>query len=269
MRHFPAHSHYVEPWGGGAGVLLCKRPLPRGGVEVYNDLDDGVVTFFRVLREQPDALIRAVSLTPFSRREFETACELHEAGMQALDDVERARRLVVRSHQGFGSAAATRRHRSGWRGGVVRSWTTPTDDWDQLPAVLSAVAARLARVTIEHCPALDCIGRHGKGPGVLIYADPPYLRSTRATDSACYGVEMTNEEHAEALTALVAAADRGCAVVVSGYGSELYDAALADWRRVEFETTANGQTGAARRTECLWLSPLTRHQHDLFAPRSA
>jgi hypothetical protein len=31
-------------------VLLSKPPVPY---EVWNDLEDGVVTFFRVLREHP------------------------------------------------------------------------------------------------------------------------------------------------------------------------------------------------------------------------
>src|SRR5579862_9241277 len=59
--------HYCEPFGGSAAVLLNREPSP---VETYNDLDGEVTTFFRVLRDDGEKLIRAIGLTPFSREEF-------------------------------------------------------------------------------------------------------------------------------------------------------------------------------------------------------
>src|SRR3990172_11958576 len=63
----PHTNHYCEPFGGSAAVLLNREPSP---VETYNDVDGEVVNFFRVLREQTDALLEAIGLTPFSRQEF-------------------------------------------------------------------------------------------------------------------------------------------------------------------------------------------------------
>jgi len=64
----PSCHHYCEPLGGSAAVLLNRLPAP---VETYNDIDGDVVNFFRVLRENPDMLIRAIALTPFSRHQRE------------------------------------------------------------------------------------------------------------------------------------------------------------------------------------------------------
>ena len=66
LRHLPAHRTYVEPFGGGASVLLQK---PRSHAEVYNDLDGDIVNFFRVLRDQQQRarLIEALTLTPYAR----------------------------------------------------------------------------------------------------------------------------------------------------------------------------------------------------------
>ena len=66
----PKATHYCEPFGGSAAVLLNREPSP---VETYNDIDGQVANFFRVLREQRKALVEAIGLTPFSREEFERA----------------------------------------------------------------------------------------------------------------------------------------------------------------------------------------------------
>ena len=42
----PEHVTYVEVFGGGASLLFAKPPSK---VEVYNDLNSGLVNFFRVL----------------------------------------------------------------------------------------------------------------------------------------------------------------------------------------------------------------------------
>lgn len=58
---------------GSAAALINRNPAP---VETYNDLDGEVCTFFRVLREESEKLIKAIGLTPFSREEFALACKL-------------------------------------------------------------------------------------------------------------------------------------------------------------------------------------------------
>jgi len=84
----PRHRVYVEPFAGSAAVLFAKPAAP---VEVVNDLDRNVVTFFRVLRDTPDELIRALRFTPYARDEF-AAADLAEDG---ITDLERARRFFV------------------------------------------------------------------------------------------------------------------------------------------------------------------------------
>lgn len=63
----PKTTHFCEPFGGSAAVLINREPSP---IETYNDLHSEVVNFFCVLRNQKDALIEAIGLTPFSREEF-------------------------------------------------------------------------------------------------------------------------------------------------------------------------------------------------------
>ena len=78
---------------------------------------------------------------------------------------------------------------------------------------IAAAAERLHHVSLECRPALEVIDWYGRSPDVLLYVDPPYLGSTRA--SGCYRHEMPgDDQHRELAEAL-----HRCkaAVVISGY----------------------------------------------------
>ena len=80
----------------------------------------------------------------------------------------------------------------------------------------------------------------------VIYCDPPYLLSTRA-GRAYYDHEMTDRAHASLLALLQEA---NCRVLLSGYPSDLYGAALRNWRCLSYRTRTRGRTV----TECLWCN---------------
>lgn len=232
---FPAHDCYVEPFGGGGAVLLAK---PRARLEVYNDIDGDMVTLFRVLRDQPDALASAISLTPFAREEHEIAYG------DAPTDLERARRVLIRSHFGHGSSGIHRA--TGFRAAGMRARTLPVHGWMKLPDTVRATAERLRGVVIERRPAVQVMQAHD-GPSVVHYVDPPYLPETRDRGSD-YRHEMSRDDHIALLDTL-----RGLrgAVVLSGYASDLYDGAMHDWRRIEVKAKADR---AADRIEVLWCN---------------
>jgi len=245
----PTHGHYVEPFGGSLSVLLAKPPSPH---ETVNDLDQDLITFWRVLRDRPGDLARVCALTPHSRAEHTVSYE------PASTDLERARRVWVQLTQG----RAGIRTRTGWR-----HYQDPAGSTGSMPDYLSgyvdrmpAVVDRLLGVSLECRPATDVIADYGRHPGVLLYVDPPYLGSTRT--SGGYLHDMANEpEHKEMLTALL-----GCrsAVMLSGYASDLYDDALSGWDRVEIPT-ATGQGGKwLGRTEVLWCNRPMPRQQTLF-----
>lgn len=245
---FPPHRIYVEPFGGAASVLLRK---PRSYAEVYNDLDDEVVNLFRVLRgDRAAELHRAVELTPFAR------VELAEAYEMADDDVERARRLIVRSYQGYGSDATTQDRRTGFRSDSHRSGTTPARDWANYADALPAIIARLRGVTVENRPALQVMQTHD-GPETLHYVDPPYHPDTRK--SGTYRHELEHDQHVELLAGLC---ELEGAVILSGYRHALYDEALRDWRRIDL---AHHADGGRKRVECVWLSPNAEQAPSLFS----
>lgn len=245
LSFFPAHRCYVEPFGGGASVLLRKA---RSEAEVYNDLDEEVVNLFRVLRSPANAerLIGMLALTPFARAEFEGSYEATE------DDVERARRLVVRSYMGFGSSVFAK-HATGFRdySKAHRRRRYPAADWANYPDCLRLCIERFAAVIVDRRDALEVIARHDS-PDTLFYVDPPYVLSTRGSARGVrqkYAVELTDDDH-RALAGVLHGL-RG-SVVLSGHPSPLYDDLFAGWERHQ---RAHMADGANPRTEVVWLNP--------------
>ena len=236
IEHFPIHEHYVEPFGGGGSVLFQKDPSP---VETYNDLDGDVCNFFRVLRERPDELIRAIRLTPWARAEYALCCESSD------DPLENARRLYFRlwmsRHGGTLTSASAFRRRKDTR--------SPASDIR--PQVVYEAAKRLTKIQIENRDAYRLIDEMDS-PSTLFYLDPPYVLETR-TDKKRYAHEMDDAGHS--LLARALAAVKGF-VVLSGYKCGLYRDLFEDrgWQRIDTETVANG---GVKRTESLWLSPRT------------
>lgn len=255
----PPHRTYVEPFGGAASVLIRK---PRAYAEIYNDLDGDVVNLFEVLRcpDRAAQLAHLIGLTPFARAEFDLTYEICD------EPVEAARRLVSRSFMGFGSTAVALRRRTGFRADSNRSGKHPARDWAGMPDAVLALSERLQGVVIENRPALDVMARFD-GPETLLYVDPPYVHSTRSGKRIAgalehaYSHELGDDDHRELLAWLGQCRSM---VMVSGYRNEIYDAALADWTRVEIEALADG---ARKRVECLWVNRFaSSSSRDLFTP---
>jgi DNA adenine methylase len=246
----PEHDHYVEPFAGGLSVLLAKHP---SRMETVSDLDSELMTFWRVLRDRPDELLRACMLTPHSRAELAATWD------PTTDELELARRIWCRLAQG---RSGTLRN-TGWR-----HYIDPAGSSMSMPGYLEAYALRLAAaaerlhgVSLEALPALELIARYGSRPNVLLYVDPPYLGTTRGWGNN-YRHEMKTEAEHRAIAA--ALADCRAAVVLSGYSSPLYDELYDGWHRYEQATTTGNGKGDRGRVEVLWANRPFGGQAGLF-----
>lgn len=248
IEQFPEHACYVEPYCGGASVMLQKPPSK---FEVMNDLNMDVINFFDVLRSKPQELIRAILLTPYARQELRRA--LHPT--PTSDPVEQARRFYVRSWQSFGSGTGT--SSTGWRyqiGAGDNSRASAIGSWNDTEH-LWATVERLKQVQIEHDPAFKVMTRFDSDE-TLFYLDPPYLHKTRyhSSSSKGYSHEMNDDDH-RALAG-VAHSLKGM-VIISGYPSALYDELFTGWKCISKESMdVNGKA----QIECLWISPRTAEQ---------
>lgn len=241
IPHFPPHRIYCEPFGGAASVLIQK---PRSEIEVYNDLDEEIVSLFRCLRDPASAaaLIQLLQLTPFSRAEFKAAYQ------PAADPIERARRLVVRSFFGFGTHSFNSENSNGFRWCPSKAYAK---EWSNWPHHIRLITSRLAGVTLECQPAQTVIFQQDT-TDTLFFLDPPYPSSTRDSNKG-YRFEMSDHDHRALAYILRQLKGR---VILCGYPCSLYDQDLyPDWKRLELKHYASGQKGRVERTEVLWIKP--------------
>jgi DNA adenine methylase len=242
IGHFPAHRVYVEPFGGGASVLLRK---PRSYAEVYNDLEGEIVNVFRVARDHGPILKELLRLPPFARDEFLLAYESSPC------PIETARRTIIRSFMGHGAnGVLSKKGRTGFRANSNKSGTTPAHDWRNYADVFDFLVDRLRGTVLENRDAMEVMAQQDS-PDALHYVDPPYVLSTRDDTGHGYRHEMTDEQHV-ALAAFLKGLQGG--VIISGYASELYCDLFAKWRRVDKPTFKDGGIAS---TESIWISPNT------------
>jgi DNA adenine methylase len=242
VSHFPCHTCYVEPFGGAMSVLLNKEPSE---IEVYNDIDRDLVTFFRVLRERPGDLVRMIKLTPFSR------AELGISNIPCDDDLECARRVYVWSMQGISGTRSS--WTTGWRfQRNPRNGRQNIEVWRDVDH-LEQIVDRLLSVNLECDDAMSVIKRYDT-PETLFYCDPPYLAQTRSKwSNNGYLHEMTDEQHEQLAGVLHLISGMAA---VSSYPSELYDRLYSDWECVKTRSRVNlVNHGGKAVTELLFLSP--------------
>jgi len=253
----PDHRTYVEVFGGGASLLFAK-PISR--LEVYNDVDSGLVNLFRVLRDPEtfSELHRLVSLTLYSREEYNDCLSKVNEGSR----VERAYRFYMVARMSFGgmfgtgfgfSVSAT----SNSMACAVSAYLTAIEGLPQ-------IHKRLMRVQVE-CQDFRKILNNYDTNNTFFYLDPPYVKSTRKGNG--YKCELGDGDHKDLVELLLEIKGKA---LLSCYWSPIYSPLLAKgWVRRDYNTCcyaagrtkANGLQGAGAatklqpRVETVLLSP--------------
>jgi len=118
-------------------------------------------------------------------------------------------------------------------------------DWCSLPEKIMVASERLRGVQIENKPAIEVIERYNN-KNVLIYADPPYVLSTR--NGKQYKCEMDDNDQYKLTEVLLA--HKG-PVIISGYENEIYNQKLAKWHK---EETVSYSQVCSKKKEVLWMN---------------
>lgn len=161
----PKHTCYVELFSGAAWVLFGKPP---SDVEVLNDIDQELITFFRVVKEKPEELIASFEWELVSRAEFQRLATLDP--MQ-LTDIQRAHRFYYLIMAGWGGELKYPRFQTSISGGGHGNRLIGA--LETLKERIAPVHQRLKTVIIENLNWQNCLDRYDR-PTTVIYIDPPY-----------------------------------------------------------------------------------------------
>lgn len=214
---------YVEPFAGAASVLFNKKPGPE---EVLNDLHPGIIEIFKAIRDQPVEFAKKLKKLSYTNKTFSKALERVESvdPLVKLDFAVNEYTLRRMSRGGMKKAFAWSERLRGGQPGDVNAWETSIDQ-------IGDLSARLQNVYIFCKPAIEVIRAFNK-VNTLLYVDPPYMHSTRASKKVYEKFELSDDDHKRLCDSL--ACFRG-KVIISGYDSELYNHYFANWTKVERE----------------------------------
>ncbi|CAE14770.1 unnamed protein product [Leptospira phage LE1] len=252
LSHFPKHQVYVEMSCGASSVLLSKD---RSKVEVANDLDGNITTFFSVLRDEPKKLIRKISLTPYSEKSLKYALETIDS---TEDPIDRAWKFYTICWMSMRANDVRKSNID------FRAKGNLAEEGGHNPARLFSkikhlykISDRLRGVFILEKNAIE-LTKIYDSEGTLFYLDLPYLAESRNTKNL-YTKEFSQvEQHVSVLETLTKI--KGMAVV-SHYPHPVYDEIFSGWEVVTKSTLANSMQkrktrNSNERVEALYLSPL-------------
>jgi len=237
------HTVYSEPFSGGLAVLYAKKV--RGGNSDYyreaiNDINQCLITFWRVARDRPDDLQRYIELTPYSQEEYCVSKQIYN-NPSKYDELKIAWAVYIQCNMSFANKIE-----AGWAVQTIGRNSSAT--WHNKKSNLLQAFKRLEKVHIGCEDALKFIERFDS-PQTLHYVDPPYPN----TNQGHYGGYTLDDYQA-----LCDALDN-CqgSYVLSNYAQGI--APKSAQRLVEIETVMSAANGKDRskvdtkRTEKLWI----------------
>lgn len=218
----PPHACYIETHYGGGAVMRHKRPAADN---IAIDIN-------------PDVIAATIAAHG-------------DAAPSALDDTTTVGDTVGDTAVDSDAAAPSQ---------PAMQDSTATNgggrpQWRAAHTVIDGDATRYHYITAD---CIDVLSAYQFRGDELVYADPPYVMSSRRQQRALYAYEYTDTDHVALLTCLKRLP---CKVMISGYWSELYAGILAGWHTATFSCQTRGGTPA---TEWVWMNyppPLELHDY--------
>jgi DNA adenine methylase len=167
VSQFPppeSYDRFVDVMGGAAHVLMCKSPYDHE--EIYNDLDDNLVTFWQQMQRDSGALQERLKSLPYARKVYYEFYRSLFDGTE-LEGLERAVRWFY----------CLRSTGTGWLRKSPVGWNpliSNVKSFHSALEVFQLVQERFKYIAIDNRDVLVSIRRYDT-PRTLFYVDPPYF----------------------------------------------------------------------------------------------
>jgi DNA adenine methylase len=164
-----SRCRYLVEVFGGSGVVSMHAPRNVFKVIVYNDIDDYLIAFFKMVREKKDDLARTLALLPQSRGLFNYFREM--IGKSDLDDFSKA--IIIY----YVYMYSTNANPSSF--GVSFEKNRTVEIKRNIANGLAEIAKRFSDVLIENLDFRRLIEKYDRNETVF-YLDPPYITVDRS-----------------------------------------------------------------------------------------
>lgn len=198
----PAHHTYFEPFVGGGAVFLDLLPKHA----VLSDLNYELVTTYRVIKSDVNALIKLLSTYKYGKDFF---LKIRKQNSKRLSDVQIAARFIYLNRTCFNGL---------YRVNSKGEFNTPFGKYNN-PVIcdkdnLIKISKALKCVKILHKDYKHVLGKAKKGD--FIYFDPPYYPVSKTASFTAYTTNTFLEsEQKELRDTFVELHKRGCFVMLS------------------------------------------------------
>ena len=226
---------YREPFVGSAAVFFELRPRQA----VLSDANEDLVTCFRVVREDPEAVMSRLDEMPNNKEYFEG---VRSQAPEELSDVDRAARVVYLNKTSF---------RGLWRVNKKGQFNTPYGAYDRPlynRETLLRASNALNVATIRHSDFEEELDVAEAGDWVFL--DPPYAPLGGWADFQRYTAGQFSEaDHVRLCEAMRRADARGVFVTMTNsdtefvrdvYGPHFKSVRLATRRDINLKAAARG-----------------------------
>lgn len=225
LPRIPEHKYYAELFGGGAVILLNKKP---SNVEIYNDLDHIVYNFWKVITTPEKWEQFKIGLSNMIYHQ--DLVEEYYALLNSENDVEKAIGFFIIIYSARNGVINPQNY--SFRRAYTRNISRLI--FVKRPKELEEVIRRMQNVQFFNSPWQKIWKKiknnefwHKDG---FVYLDPPYPHNTRKNDSD-YNIEMTLEEHQELIEEIKESKIR---ILLSSYPNEIYDQLIDyGWKKKE------------------------------------
>ena len=158
----PPHKVYTEAFFGGGAVFWAKG---KAQVEVINDFNANVYTFYKVLQSNFTALKTLIESSIISREAYKSALVIYHSPF-AFSEVHRAWAFWYTTNCGFSCQVGNCRITTNGKNAICLH--------NKVDTFTEVYSERLRGVQIENNDATEVIALRDT-PDTFHYVDPPYV----------------------------------------------------------------------------------------------
>ena len=176
LKHIPSHTHYCEPFAGGASIFFAKS---KAKVSILNDLDPDIMNTFIQIRDHVESLIEMLHDIPATK----ALHTFYKKEYQPTNDLERAFRWFYLNRTSY--SGIMKPENCYW--GFGHKYSMRPENW---PHHLRTVSHKLNGVLLKSLDFEEFINH--LPDRFFLFVDPPYYAADQKK-FYCYNFDL--EDH--------------------------------------------------------------------------